>query len=72
MDDNDTKMVIDKLNHLENKLNQLTQQFKAHRDKKDIHEKHEEGISIWNLTVVYADIWWAAIVHFQRKVKKTD
>ena len=39
MDDNDTKMIIDKINYLENKLNQLTTKFNAHRDKKDIHDK---------------------------------
>ena len=33
------KRLNDVINNLENKLNQLTQQFKAHRDKKDIHDK---------------------------------
>jgi len=37
--DNEIKMILNKLNYLENKLNQLTQQFKAHRDRKDIHDK---------------------------------
>ena len=39
MFDNDTKMIIDKLNYLENKLNQLNQKFMAHRDRSDIHVK---------------------------------
>lgn len=40
---NSLKIEIERISNVVNidhsKLNQLTQQFKAHRDKKDIHDK---------------------------------
>jgi hypothetical protein len=43
---NTLKLEIERLNNVVNidhsKLNQLTQKFNAHRDKKDIHDKRIE------------------------------